>query len=105
MEDTRRPKCGMFGKLLGGAGCGVCLGRRVDEVSPGRPQNFRYRRRPVDDCSPGRGGMTQDDGTRGGTFDGEMDHCRESQSWTTACSSMFERDGKNQGEERPKQKT
>ena len=46
---------------------------------PGRPQNVRYQRRPVDDRSPGRGGMTQDGGTRGGTFCGEMDRCRESQ--------------------------
>ena len=33
--------------------------------------------RPVDDCSPGRGGMAQDDGKRGGTFHGEMNHFRE----------------------------
>ena len=26
-------------------------------VFPGRPQSFRHQRRPVDDCSPGRGGM------------------------------------------------
>ena len=25
---------------------------------------------------------------RGGTFHGEMDRCRESQGWTTACSSI-----------------
>ena len=42
-------------------------------VSPVRPQSFRYQHRPVDGCSPGRGGMTQDGGTRGGTFHGEMD--------------------------------
>ena len=34
---------------------------------------------PANDCSPGRGGMAQDVGTRGGTFHDEMDHCRESQ--------------------------
>ena len=39
----------------------------------------------------------------GGTFHGEMDRCRKSQGWTTACSSMPERDGKDQGEESPKQ--
>ena len=27
----------------------------MGEVSPGRPQSFRYQRRPVDDCSPGYG--------------------------------------------------
>ena len=43
-------------------------------------------------------------GTRGGTFHGEkMDGHRESQGWTTACSSMPERDGKDQGEDSPKQ--
>ena len=40
---------------------------------------------------------------RGGTFHGEMDRCRESQSWTTACSDMPERDGKDQGEDSQKQ--
>ena len=29
--------------------------------------------------------------------------CRESQSWTTACSRMTERDGKDQEENSPKQ--
>ena len=40
-----------------GGGRGLCggPGKRVDEVFPGRPHSFRYRRRPVDDCSPGRG--------------------------------------------------
>ena len=35
-------------------------------------------------------------GGRSGTFHGEMDRCRESQGWTTACSRMPERDGKDQ---------
>ena len=48
-------------------------------------------------------GMAQDGRTRGGTFHGEMDRCRESQGWTTACSSMPDRDGKDQGEDSPKQ--
>ena len=26
----------------------------------GQPQSFRHQRRPVDDCSPGRGGTAQD---------------------------------------------
>ena len=46
---------------------------------PGPPQSFRYRRRPMADCSPGRGGMAQDDRTMGGAFHGEIDRCRESQ--------------------------
>ena len=47
--------------------------------------------------------MTQNGRTRGGTFHGEMDHCRENQGWTTACSDMPERDGKDQEEDSPKQ--
>ena len=54
--------------------------------------------------SPGRGGMAQNGRTRGGTFHGEMDRCRENQGWTTACSvGMPERDGKNQEEDSPEQ--
>ena len=40
---------------------------------------------------------------RGGTFHGEVDRCRESQGWTTACSRMPERAGKRQGEDSLKQ--
>ena len=55
-------------------GRGMCGGpeKRVDGVFPGRPQRFRHQRRPVDDCSPGRGGMAQNGRTRGGTFHGEI---------------------------------
>ena len=47
--------------------------------------------------------MAQNGRTKGGTFHGEMGRCRESQGCTTACSSMPERDRKNQGEVSPKQ--
>ena len=50
----------------------------------------------------GQAGMAQDGGTRGGTFHGEMDRCRERQGWTTACSSMPERDGMEQEGDSPK---
>ena len=43
-------------------------GKRVDGVFPGRPQSFRHQRRPVDDRSPGRGEIAQDDRRRGGKF-------------------------------------
>ena len=88
-----------------GGGRGLCggSGKRVDEVFPGLSQSFRCQRRQVDDCGPGQGGMTQNGRTRGGTFHGEMDRCRENQGWTTACSSMPERDGKEQEEDSPKQ--
>ena len=62
-----------------GGGRGLC-GRprkRVDGVFPGRPQSFRHQRRPVDDCSPGQGGMVQNGRTRGGTFHGKMGRCRK----------------------------
>ena len=81
-------------------GRGLCRGprKRADGMFPGRPQSFRRQRRPVNDCSLGRGGMAQNGGTRGLTFNGEKDRCRESQGWTTARSGMPERDGKDQGE-------
>ena len=78
-------------------------GKRVVRVFSGRPQSFRHQRRPVDDCSPGRGRIPQNGGTRGGTFHGEMHRCRESQGWTTACSGTPERDGKDQEEDSLKQ--
>ena len=64
-----------------GGGRGLCggAGKRVGGVFPGRPQSFRHQRRPVDDCSPGRGGMVQNGRTRGGTFYGKMDRCRKNQ--------------------------
>ena len=91
MRDVRR----------NGGGRGLCEGpgKRVDGVFHGRSQSFWHQRRPVDDCSPGRGGMAQN----GRTFHGEMDRCRKNQGWTTACSGMPERDGKNQEEDIPKQ--
>ena len=47
--------------------------------------------------------MAQNGGTRGGTLYGEIDCCRESQGWTTACSGMPESDGKDQEEDNPNQ--
>ena len=78
-------------------------GKRVDGMLPGRPQSVRDQRRPVEDGSPGLGRVEKDGGTRGGTFNGKMDRCRESQDWTTACSSMPERDEKDQGDDSSKE--
>ena len=36
-------------------------------------KSFQDQRRPVDDCSLGRGVMAQGGGTMGGTFLGEID--------------------------------
>ena len=74
MGDTRLPKCVIFGELVVGTGCVEgqekgWMGCLLDDLS------FRYQRRPVDDCNPGRGGMAQDSGTKDGTFHGEMDRC------------------------------
>ena len=93
----------MFGEM--GWGRGLCggPGKRVDGAFPGRPPSFRHQRRQVDDCSPGRGRMTHEGRTRGGTFHGETNRCRESQSWTTVCSGVPERDGKDQGKDILKQ--
>ena len=77
--------------------------KRVGGVFLGRLQSFRHQRRPVDDCSPGRGEMAQDGGTRGGAFHGESDPCRESQNLTTACSSIPKRDWKDQRDVSPNQ--
>ena len=57
IKDTRWPKSVMFGELLvGGAAVHVerqeKVLKRVDGVSPERPQSFRHHRRPVNDCSP-----------------------------------------------------
>ena len=79
-----------------GGGRGLCGGprRRVDGAFPGRSQSFRQQRQPVDDCSPGRGGMAQSGRKRGGTFRGKMDRYRKKQGWTAAYSGMLERDGR-----------
>ena len=70
MRDVRRV----------GWGRGPCRGpgKIMDGVFPGRLQSFRHQRRPVDDCSPVRGGMVEDGRTRGGAFHGKINHCRES---------------------------
>ena len=47
--------------------------------------------------------MTQKSDTRGGILHDEMDRGRESQYCNAACSSMPERDGKDQREDSPKQ--
>ena len=72
MEDTRLPKCVVFGDhLMGGADCvwgGAGEMRFLDD---------QWR------LQPKTRGMAQDGGTRGRTFfHGEMGRCRESEGWT-----------------------
>ena len=77
MENTRLPKCVMFGELVGGAGFVVGARKSVGGISPGRPYNIRYQHPPVGDCSPGQVGVAQDGETRAEkrdeTFHGEID--------------------------------
>ena len=63
----------------GGRGLREGPGQKVHGVFPGRPKIFRYQRRPVNDPGPGRGGMVQGGGTRGGTFHELTNCCRETQ--------------------------
>ena len=51
-------------------GCGLCggPGKIVHGIFPGRPQNVRYQRRPVNDCNPERVRMAQNGGTRAEHF-------------------------------------
>ena len=56
MVDTKLPRSAWCLGNWWGAQAAWGAGKRVDGVSPGRPQSFRYQRRPVDDCSPDKGG-------------------------------------------------
>ena len=96
MEDTRLPKCSMFVELVGGAGC---VGGQEKEWMGCFVDDLRAFGINADQWTT----AAQDGRTKGGTFHGEMDRCRGSQDWTTACSRMSERDGKDQGEDSPKQ--
>ena len=72
----------MFGELTCCSGLRGGAWKRVDRVSPGRPQSFRYERRPpVDDCSPRRGGMAQE--AERFFMAKWIAARRESQGWTT----------------------
>ena len=73
MEDTRLPKCVMFGEMVRARAVSGVRKKSGRGVFPGRSQSFRHQRRPLDDddCSPGRRGMAQNGGTRDETFHGE----------------------------------
>ena len=87
MEDTRLPKCIMFGELVGSAGCVGGHGKKWIGCLLDGLRSFGIN---ADQWTTAAREMAQDGGTRGGTFHGEMDRCRESQAWTTACRSMFD---------------
>ena len=91
-----------------GGGRGLCggPGKRADVVFPGRLQSFRHQRRPpVDDCSPGRGEMAQNGGTRQGAehFTAKWIVAEITKAGLRHAVVMLERDGKDQGEDVPKQ--
>ena len=46
----------------------------------------------VGDCSRGPVRMAQNGGTRGGTFHGEIDRCRESQAWNARTLTEMTKD-------------
>ena len=103
MEDTRLPKCVMFGEMVGGAGCvgsqeKEWMGCFLDDL---RAFGINADQRTTAAQDEGEWRRTAEQG--GGTFHGEMDRYRENQGRTTACSVMSERDGKNQEEDSPKQ--
>ena len=104
-EDTRLPTCVLFVELMGSA---CYLGNRensawgdsrtISELSVSTPTSERLQPR-----TKGNGTRRRSTGWNFSSQD-EMDCCsRESQGWTTACSSMPERDGKDQGQDTPKQ--
>ena len=104
MEDTRLPKCVMFVEMMGGAGCvggqgKEWMGRFLDDLGAFGINADQWTTAAQDE---GEWCRTAEQG-RGGTFHGKMDRCRENQGWTTACSGMLEHDGKDQGEDSPKQ--
>ena len=107
IEDSRLPKCVIFGEMVGGACCvggqeKECMGClknswMTSELSASTPTSSgRLQPRT-------RGNGAERGKTRGGTFHGKMNRCRKNQGWITICSGMPERDGKDQGEDSPKQ--
>ena len=97
MEDTRLPKWVVFGELVGGADCVGCqekewMGCFLDDL-----RVFGINADQWTIAAQDEGEWRRTGGTRGGTFHGKMDRCRGKQGWTTACSRMPERDGKDQG--------
>ena len=103
IKDTRLPKCVMFGQFVGGADCvggqeKEWMGCFLDGLRAFGINADQWTTAAQDE---GNGAERRNKG--GGTFHGEMDRCGGSQGWTTACSRMPELDGRDQGEDSPKQ--
>ena len=108
MEDTSLPKCVMFGELVGGAGCVWAPRKKSGWGVSWTTTSLRIFGINADQWTT----VAQDEGEWRRTaeqgaehlFHGEIDRCRESQGWTTACSgSMPERDGKDERGDSSKQ--
>ena len=107
MVDTRLPKCVVFGEQTEGAGYvggreTNWAGYLLDDLRAFGINADQWMTAAARQNDEG-GGWRKKGGIRGGTFHSEMDHSRESQGWTTACSRIPERVGKDQGEDSPKQ--
>ena len=99
MEDTRLPKCVMFGDMVGGAGC---VGGQEKEWMGCFLDDLRAFVINADQWTT----AAQDEGERqnkGRNILWQNGSLQNEQDWTTACSGMPERDGKDQGEDSPKQ--
>ena len=80
MEDTRLPKCVMFVELVGAAGCvggeeKEWIGCFLNDL-----RSFGINADPVNDCSPGGGGMVQNGRTGDRIFHGKIDRCRKTKA-------------------------
>ena len=86
-------------------GRGLCegpgkIGDRVVSLTTSKLSTSTPTSRRLQPRTRGNGAIRRN---KGGTFHGKIDRCRESQGWTTACRRMRERDGKDRGEDIPKQ--
>ena len=102
--STAAKKCVMFEEMVGGADC---VGGQEKEWMECFLDDLRDFGINSDQWTT----AAQDEGewrrtaeqVRGGTFHGKLGRCRKTQGWTTTCSGMPERDGRDQGEDSPKQ--
>ena len=103
MEDTRLPKCVIFKELVAGADC---VGGQEKEWIGCFLADLRAFGISADQwttAAQNEGEWRRTAEQRGRMFHGELSRYRETQGWTTACSRMPGRDGKDQGEDGPKQ--
>ena len=99
MEDTRLPKCAMFGEMVGGTGCvggqeKQWMGCFLDDL-----RAFGINADQWTTAVQGKGEWHRTVKQGAEHFMAKWTCCRESQGWTTACSGMPERDRKDQGED------